>query len=198
MVHLAYFQSPKTSGTSGRWTKSVERVNAQAKANADAFAAKAKAFAAAREKTARLAAQANAKAKRDAQTKAKAKAKAEAERIAQAAKTADGEAVYRAKMHRELAQEKSTTQDALNAYRLLEAEHQQATNELAQVDQRIIQAALSQKKLQNGESPLKEFSKLQRRTLNTIGLGNVSNKQSFGLAAITIALGITAILGRVD
>jgi len=222
VVHLAYFQSPKTSGTSGRWTKSVERVNAQAKANADAFAAKAKAFAAAREKTARLAAQANAqakanadafaakakaarlevqtkaKAKRDAQTKAKAKAKAEAERIAQAAKTADGEAVYRAKMRRELAQEKSTTQDALNAYRLLEAEHQQATNELAQVDQRIIQAALSQKKLQNGESPLKEFSKLQRRTLNTIGLGNVSNKQSFGLAAITIALGITAILGRVD
>jgi len=101
-------------------------------------------------------------------------------------------------MNNQLAEARRAEARAEQTYKALMVEHQQALNELAQVDQRIIQAALSQKKLQNGESPLKEFSKLQRRTLNTIGLGNVSNKQSFGLAAITIALGITAILGRVD
>jgi hypothetical protein len=101
-------------------------------------------------------------------------------------------------MNAQLEEAKRAEARANQAYKALRVEHQQAINELAQVDQRIIQAALAQKKLQNGESPLKEFSKLQRRTLNTIGLGDIGNKQSFGLAAITIALGITAILGRVD
>jgi ferric-dicitrate binding protein FerR (iron transport regulator) len=87
---------------------------------------------------------------------------------------------------------------AKQAYKALMVEHQQATKQLESVDQRINQALMAQAKLQNGESPLKEYSKLQRRTLNTIGLGNVSNKQSLGLAAITIALGLTAIIGRVD
>ena len=101
-------------------------------------------------------------------------------------------------MNNQLAEARRAEARAEQTYKALMVEHQQALNELAQVDQKIIQAALAQKKLQDGESPLKEYSKLQRRTLNTIGLGNVSNKQSFGLAAITIALGITAILGRVD
>jgi hypothetical protein len=101
-------------------------------------------------------------------------------------------------MNAQLEKAKRAEARANQAYKALRVEHQQAINELAQVDQKIIQAALAQKKLQNGESPLKEYSKLQRRTLNTIGLGDIGNKQSFGLAAITIALGITAILGRVD
>jgi uncharacterized protein with ParB-like and HNH nuclease domain len=101
-------------------------------------------------------------------------------------------------MRHELNQQKAATQTAQQAYSLLEVEFNNATKQLESVDQRINQALMAQAKLQTGESPLKEYSKLQRRTLNTIGLGNVSNKQSLGLAAITIALGLTAIIGRVD
>ena len=47
-------------------------------------------------------------------------------------------------------------------------------------------------------APLQEYSRLQRNTLHTVGLGAMGNKTSFALAGITILLGITAIIGRVE
>ena len=80
----------------------------------------------------------------------------------------------------------------------LRADLKEAKKQLENVDKRINEALISQRKLQYEEGPFKSYSKLQRKTLQRIGLGTVSNKQSFGLAAITILLGITAIIGRVE
>ena len=80
----------------------------------------------------------------------------------------------------------------------LRAELNEANRQLETVDKRINNALISQRKLQYEEGPFKSYSKLQRKTLQRVGLGTVSNKQSFGLAAITILLGITAIIGRVE
>ena len=80
----------------------------------------------------------------------------------------------------------------------LRADLNEAKKQLENVDKRINEALISQRKLQYEEGPFKSYSKLQRKTLQRIGLGTVSNKQSFGLAAITILLGITAIIGRVE
>lgn len=80
----------------------------------------------------------------------------------------------------------------------LRADLNEAKKQLENVDKRINEALISQRKLQYEEGPFKSYSKLQRKTLQRVGLGTVSNKQSFGLAAITILLGITAIIGRVE
>ncbi len=80
----------------------------------------------------------------------------------------------------------------------LRADLKEAKKQLENVDKRINEALISQRKLQYEEGPFKSYSKLQRKTLQRVGLGTVSNKQSFGLAAITILLGITAIIGRVE
>ena len=85
---------------------------------------------------------------------------------------------------------------ANQAYKALKREHNDALNQLKDVDKRINEAVAAQTKLQ--DSPLKAYSSLQRRTVNKFGLGQISNRQSFGLAAITILLGITAIIGRVE
>ena len=84
------------------------------------------------------------------------------------------------------------------AYKALMAEHKDAQKQLKNVDKRINEALMAQKKLHYEEGPLKTYSSLQRKTLQRAGLGTISNKQSFGLAAITVLLGITAILGRVE
>ena len=76
----------------------------------------------------------------------------------------------------------------------LKREHNDALNQLKDVDKRINSGSCSN---QIQDSPLKPLS-LQRRTVNKFGLGQISNRQSFGLAAITILLGITAIIGRVE
>lgn len=80
----------------------------------------------------------------------------------------------------------------------LRADLKEAKKQLENVDKRINEALMSQRKLQYEEGPFKSYSKLQRKTLQRVGLGTISNKQSFGLAAITILLGITAIIGRVE
>ena len=80
----------------------------------------------------------------------------------------------------------------------LRADLKEAKKQLENVDKRINEALISQRKLQYEEGPFKSYSKLQRKTLQRVGLGTVSNKQSFGLASITILLGITAIIGRVE
>ena len=85
---------------------------------------------------------------------------------------------------------------ANQAYKALKREHNDALNQLKDVDKRINEAVAAQTKLQ--DSPLKAYSSLQRRTVNKFGLGQISNRQSFGLAAINILLGITAIIGRVE
>jgi ferric-dicitrate binding protein FerR (iron transport regulator) len=98
----------------------------------------------------------------------------------------------------QLAAAKRAEARANQAYKALMVQHKEAKKQLENVDQRINQAVMAQNKVQADTSPFTTYSKLQRRTLNTVGLGEVSNRQSFGLAAITVALGITAILGRVD
>tara|TARA_B100000963_G_C22240131_1_gene499627 strand:+ start:76 stop:519 length:444 start_codon:yes stop_codon:yes gene_type:complete len=85
---------------------------------------------------------------------------------------------------------------ANQAYKALKKEHNDALNQLKEVDKKINEAVAAQSTLQ--ESPLQAYSALQRRTVNKFGLGEISNRQSFGLAAITILLGITAIIGRVE
>ena len=87
---------------------------------------------------------------------------------------------------------------ANQAYKALMVNHKEAQKQLENVDKRINEALISQQKLQYEEGPFKSYSKLQRKTLQRVGLGTVSNKQSFSLAAITILLGITAIIGRVE
>ena len=101
-------------------------------------------------------------------------------------------------MNAQLAAAQRAESRAKQAYKALMVQHKLAKKQLENVDQRINNAVMAQNKLQAGSSPFTTYSKLQRRTLNTVGLGEVSNRQSFGLAAITVALGITAILGRVD
>jgi len=85
---------------------------------------------------------------------------------------------------------------ANQAYKALKAEHNQAVKQLKSVDERINAAVSAQQKLE--QSPFRAYSSLQRKTVRKMGLGTVSNRQSFGLAAITILLGITAIIGRVE
>ena len=84
------------------------------------------------------------------------------------------------------------------AYKALMVDHKEAKKQLKNVDKRINEALISQRKLQYEEGPFKSYSNLQRKTLQRVGLGTINNKQSFGLAAITILLGITAIIGRVE
>ncbi|MBK38588.1 MAG: hypothetical protein CMB45_06335 [Euryarchaeota archaeon] len=99
-------------------------------------------------------------------------------------------------MRVQLEKAQSAENRANQAYKALRKEHNDALAQLKDVDKRINQAVAAQTKLD--ESPLQTYSALQRRTVNKFGLGEISNRQSFGLAAITILLGITAIIGRVE
>ncbi len=84
------------------------------------------------------------------------------------------------------------------AYKTLQAEYKEAQKQLADMNKTINEAVLAQVKNQDTDGPLKVYSKLQRRAVRSMGFGTISNKQSFGLAAITILLGITAIIGRFE
>lgn len=99
-------------------------------------------------------------------------------------------------MRVQLEKAKAAENRANQAYKALKVEHNDALNQLKDVDKRINTAVAAQNKLD--VSPLQAYSSLQRKTVRKMGLGNISNRQSFGLAAITILLGITAIIGRVD
>ena len=84
------------------------------------------------------------------------------------------------------------------AYKTLQAEYKEAQKQLANMNKTINEAVLAQVKNQDTDGPLKVYSKLQRRAVRSMGFGTISNKQSFGLAAITILLGVTAIIGRFE
>ena len=99
-------------------------------------------------------------------------------------------------MRNQLEEARRAEARANQAYKALKREHNDALAQLKDVDKRINEAVATQTKLQ--DSPLKAYSSLQRRTVNKFGLGQISNRQSFGLAAITVLLGITAIIGRVE
>jgi len=101
-------------------------------------------------------------------------------------------------MRIQLEKYKAGANRANQAYKALKSEHNDALKQLENVDKRINEALMAQRKLQYEEGPFKSYSKLQRKTLQRVGLGTVSNKQSLGLAAITILLGVTAIIGRVE
>ena len=70
--------------------------------------------------------------------------------------------------------------------------------QLADMNKTINEAVLAQVKNQDTDGPLKEYSKLQRRAVRSMGFGAISNKQSFGFAGLTILLGVTAIIGRFE
>lgn len=114
------------------------------------------------------------------------------------AKPGTGTNVDLSYMTQQLEEAKRGKARADQAYKALMVDHKEAKKQLENVDKRINEALISQQKLQYEEGPFKSYSKLQRKTLQRVGLGTVSNKQSFGLAAITILLGITAIIGRVE
>lgn len=100
-------------------------------------------------------------------------------------------------MRVQLEKAKAAENRANQAYKSLKLEHNNALNQLKDVNKRINAAVSIQNKV-NEESPLQTYSSLQRRTVRKMGLGTVNNRQSFGLAAITILLGITAVIGRVE
>ncbi len=102
-------------------------------------------------------------------------------------------------MNTQLEEAKRARRRAEDSLKALRKEHENARKQLEEVDKRINQAVLAQQKAnKNDEGPLRAYSKLQRKTLQRIGLGTISNNQSFGLAAVTILLGLTAIIGRVE
>ena len=102
-------------------------------------------------------------------------------------------------MNNQLEEAKRARRRAEDSLKALRREHEDAKKQLEEVDKRINAAVLAQQKAnKNDEGPLRAYSKLQRKTLQRIGLGTISNKQSFGLAAVTILLGLTAIIGRVE
>lgn len=111
----------------------------------------------------------------------------------------DGTGVDFSLMKNQLEEEKRARRRAETSLKLLRAKYQEAEKKLESTNQRINQAVLAQQKAnKNDEGPLRAYSKLQRKTLQRIGLGTISNKQSFGLATVTILLGLTAIIGRVE
>ena len=79
----------------------------------------------------------------------------------------------------------------------LRGKYNQALKDLKDTDKKINLALQAQMKRET-LSPLQEYSRMQRNTLRTVGLGAMNNKTSFALAGITILLGITAIIGRVE
>lgn len=102
-------------------------------------------------------------------------------------------------MNTQLEEAKRARRRAEDSFKALQKEHANAKKQLEEVDKRINAAVLAQQRTnKNDEGPLRAYSKLQRKTLQRIGLGAINNKQSFGLAAVTILLGLTAIIGRVE
>ena len=101
-------------------------------------------------------------------------------------------------MNVQLEEAKRAASRANQAYKNLQAEHRDAQKQLANMNKTINEAVLAQVKNNDTDGPLKVYSKMQRRAVRSMGFGTISNKQSFGLAAITILLGITAIIGRVE
>ena len=101
-------------------------------------------------------------------------------------------------MNVQLEEAKRAASRANQAYKNLQVEHRDAQKQLANMNKTINQAVLAQLKNNDTDGPLKVYAKMQRRAVRSMGFGTISNKQSFGLAAITILLGITAILGRVE
>lgn len=79
----------------------------------------------------------------------------------------------------------------------LRGKYNQALKDLKDTDKKINLALKAQMKRET-LSPLQEYSRMQRNSLRTVGLGGMNNKTSFALAGITILLGITAIIGRVE
>lgn len=84
---------------------------------------------------------------------------------------------------------------ANQAYKDLLKEHKESQEQLKDVNRRIIEAQMAQKGLV--ASPAEEYSKLQQKTLQSMGLG-MSSRQSFGFAGLTVLLGLIAIIGRVE
>lgn len=93
---------------------------------------------------------------------------------------------------------KSQRDNAQAALRALQNEHNDALKQLSEVDNRINAAVAANNKMHSKESPMESYSKMQMKTLKSMGIGSISNRQSFGLAGLTMLLGITAIIGRVE
>ena len=79
----------------------------------------------------------------------------------------------------------------------LRGKYNKALKDLEDTDKKINLALKAQMKRET-LSPLQEYSRMQRKSLRTIGLGAMNNKTTFALAGVTILLGITAIIGRVE
>lgn len=79
----------------------------------------------------------------------------------------------------------------------LRGKYNKALKDLEDTDKKINLALKAQMKRET-LSPLQEYSRMQRNSLRTVGLGAMNNKTSFALAGVTILLGITAIIGRVE
>tara|TARA_B000000557_G_scaffold257967_1_gene251848 strand:+ start:36 stop:455 length:420 start_codon:yes stop_codon:yes gene_type:complete len=101
-------------------------------------------------------------------------------------------------MLQQLDEAKRAKARAEQAYKDLMAQHKEAKKQLEDVDKKINAAVAAQNKLRNEDGPFKTYSKLQRKTLRSVGLGEMTNRQSLGLASVTILLGLVAIIGRVE
>lgn len=84
---------------------------------------------------------------------------------------------------------------ANQAYKRLAKEYKESQRQLSDVNKKIVEAQMAQKTLK--DSPAQEYSKLQQKTLRSMGLG-MTNRQSVGLAGLTVLLGLVAIIGRVE
>lgn len=84
---------------------------------------------------------------------------------------------------------------ANQAYKRLAEQYKESQRELQDVNKKIVEAQMAQKTL--AVSPAQEYTKLQQKTLRSMGLG-MTNRQSFGLAGLTVLLGLVAIIGRVE
>ena len=98
-------------------------------------------------------------------------------------------------MKHQLEAAKRAESRANQAYKMLAAEYKESQRQLKDVNKRIVEAQRAQKTLE--DSPAKEYTKLQHKTLRSMGLG-FTNRQSFGFAGLTVLLGLVAIIGRVE
>lgn len=106
-------------------------------------------------------------------------------------------ALQESKLKLELEAAKAYKKQAEKDMKELKGKYDKALKDLKDTDKKINLALKAQMKKET-LSPLQEYSRLQRNSLHTVGLGAMGNKTSFALAGITILLGITAIIGRVE
>lgn len=98
-------------------------------------------------------------------------------------------------MKNQLESAKRAEARANQAYKKLAEDFKESQRQLKDVNKKIVDAQRAQKTLD--ASPAQEYSKLQQKTLRSMGLG-ITNRQSFGFAGLTVLLGLVAIIGRVE